>query len=149
MGKCYYIFLIAVLALTGCSTTLSNQPSDNALTAVGYASISLQSGSTFQQQTLQAITASKLAAYRELTEQLFGQEISGSTSLSQMLVQNDTLRGRVDGLVRGAEVVASYPQGDTYVTELRLDLDRLAMIVEKHREITTTDVPVIRVPTDF
>ena len=103
------IVALILVGLFGCKTT--NTTRGNAVVAVGYASISLQSGTTFQQQTLQAITASKLAAYRELTEQIYGQEISGNTNISQMLVQNDTLRGRVEGLIRGAEVVASYPQG--------------------------------------
>ena len=33
--------------------------------------------------------------------------------------------GAVDGVIRGAEVVRSYPVGDSYVTELQLDIRKM------------------------
>lgn len=140
------LILSCFLFLSGCEVTAEPQKS---IEAVGYASISLQPGQTLQQQTLQAIAASKLAAYRELAEQLYGQEINGEMTVSQMLVQNDNLRGSVHGLIRGAEVVATYPQGDTYITELKMDLDKVLLLAETIKEANAIDVPVIKVPQSF
>ena len=144
------LWLLAALTLMGCqSTTSYRAPSPSTLTAVGFASISLQSGATFEQKTLQAIMASKLAAYRELTEQVYGQEINGSTSVSQMLVNNDSLQGSVHGVIRGAEVVATYPKGDTYVTELKMDMDKVLRLTQQLNAIQATQAPVIKVPSRY
>lgn len=91
------------------------------LRAVGYAPLSLQPGQNEQHKMLMALQASKLDAYRELAEQVYGQRIDANTSLQQLLVQNDQLRASVQGVIRGARVVKSYPVGDAYATELELD----------------------------
>ena len=77
-------------------------------------------------KTLMAIKASKLEAYRELAEQVYGQRIEGNQSLSSLVVDNETLRASVEGVIRGARVIKSYPVGeDTYATELELDMHRV------------------------
>ncbi|MCC5852302.1 MAG: LPP20 family lipoprotein [Alkalimonas sp.] len=91
------------------------------LRAVGYAPLSLQPGQNEQHKMLMALQASKLDAYRELAEQVYGQRIDANTSLQQLLVKNDQLRASVQGVIRGARVVKSYPVGDAYATELELD----------------------------
>jgi len=68
-----------------------------------------------------AINASKLAAYAELAEQVYGQQIDGKTSMSNLLINNQQLDASVRGVIRGARVVKSYPVGDSYTTELSLD----------------------------
>ena len=96
------------------------------LTAVGYAPITSQQGDSETVKTLMAIKASKLEAYRELAEQVYGQRIEGKQSLSSLVVNNETLRASVEGVIRGARVVKSYPVGeDTYATELELDMHRV------------------------
>jgi hypothetical protein len=41
-------------------------------------------------------------------------------------VNSESLRASVDGVIRGAKVVKTYPVGeDTYVTELTLDMKRV------------------------
>jgi hypothetical protein len=74
------------------------------------------------QQRLLAIRASKLDAYRSLTEQVYGQQLDATTTVADMTVQNDTFRTRVEGVIYGAVLVSITPAGDdTYETTLSLD----------------------------
>ena len=50
------------------------------LTAIGYAPIEPQQGSNANVKLLMAMKTSKLEAYRELAEQVYGQRIEGSQS---------------------------------------------------------------------
>lgn len=88
---------------------------------VGYAPISLQKSAHETQRMLMAIKASKIAAYLELAEQVYGQQVSSKTTMADMLIENQQLASSVQGLIKGAKVVKSYPVGDTYTTELQLD----------------------------
>jgi hypothetical protein len=92
------------------------------LISLGYASISAQRGNTFDLQMLNAIKVSKLEAYKEMAEQLFGVLVKAENNIEGAQLQNDTLKSRVRGLVRGAKVLRSYHEGDVYITELELDL---------------------------
>ena len=74
------------------------------------------------QQRLLAIRASKLDAYRTLTEQVYGQYLDASTTISDMTVMSDTFRTKVEGVIYGAVLVSITPVGDdTYETTLSLD----------------------------
>ncbi|MCW8834280.1 MAG: LPP20 family lipoprotein [Colwellia sp.] len=88
---------------------------------IGYAPISLQKSEHDTQRMLMAIKASKIAAYAELAEQVYGQQVSSKTTMADMIIDNQQLAASVQGLIRGAKVVKSYPVGDTYTTELQLD----------------------------
>ena len=90
--------------------------------ATGYAVISIQNHKNPAQQRLLAIRASKLDAYRALTEQVYGQQMDASTTVADMTVMNDTFRARVEGVIYGANLVSITPIGDdTYETTLSLD----------------------------
>jgi hypothetical protein len=89
--------------------------------AIGYAPISLQKSEHKTQRMLMAINASKLAAYVELAEQVYGQQINEQMTVADFLVENQQLTASVQGVIRGAKVVKSYPVGDTYTTEMSLD----------------------------
>ncbi len=92
------------------------------LLATGYAVISVQNHKLPAQQRLMAIRASKLDAYRALTEQVYGQHLDATTTVSEMVVMSDTFRTRVEGVVYGAVLVSITPVGeDTYETTLSLD----------------------------
>lgn len=95
------------------------------LKAVGYAPLSQQPGATEQERMLMAMKASKLEAYRELAEQVYGQRIDANANMQQMLVGNDQLNSSVSGIIRGARVVKTYPVGDVYATELELDFKQV------------------------
>jgi hypothetical protein len=71
-----------------------------------------------------AIRASKLDAYRNLTEQVYGQQLDASSTVADMVVTNDTFRTKVEGVIYGARLVSITPVGeDTYETTLSLDKD--------------------------
>ena len=92
------------------------------LTATGYAVISIQNHRNPAQQRLLAIRASKLDAYRTLTEQVYGQQLDAHTSVADMTGMSDTFRARVEGVIFGATLVSINPVGDdTYETTLALD----------------------------
>lgn len=92
------------------------------LVATGYAVVSMQNHKNPAQQRLLAIRASKLDAYRGLTEQVYGQYLDANTTISDMTVMSDTFRAKVEGVIYGAKLVSITPVGeDTYETTLSLD----------------------------
>ena len=96
----------------------------SAIRSTGYAVISVQPSDVDAQQRLLAIRASKLDAYRGLTEQVYGQYLDASTTVADMAVLSDTFRTQVEGVIYGAKVVSIAPVGeDTYETTLSLDQD--------------------------
>ncbi len=123
---------IAVLA-TSCSTTMDEYNAAAVETminekgnirATGYAVINVQAHDNPAQQRLLAIRASKLDAYRSLMEQVYGQYLDVNTTVGQMIVESDTFRARVQGVIYGAYLVSITPVGDdTYEVTLSLDRD--------------------------
>ena len=90
--------------------------------ATGYAVISTQNHRNASQQRLMAIRASKLDAYRALTEQVYGQQLDATTTVAEMMITSDTFRTRVQGIIYGAVLESITPIGDdTYETTLSLD----------------------------
>ena len=87
------------------------------LTAVGYAVVSSQPGRSDSQKRLMAIRSARMAAMRDLAEQIHGLQVDSSTTVIDLMVQNDTFRGVVSGTIRGARTVRINPTGsDTYET---------------------------------
>ena len=95
------------------------------LRASGYAILSKQKGATSTEKQINAMRASKMEAYRELTEQLVGVYVKAQNRNGNTVERSDSLTTEVEGMVHGARVVRQYPIGDTYVTELELDTKRL------------------------
>jgi hypothetical protein len=94
----------------------------DALTSTGYAVVSVQNHRLPAQQRLMAIRASKLDAYRGLTEQVYGQQLDARTTVADMVIQSDSFRARVEGVIYGARLESITPVGDdTYETTLTLD----------------------------
>jgi len=131
------VLAIGASSLTGCksvslSSVLSNDNNlvaplvekRETITATGYAVVSVQNHRNPAQQRLMAIRASKLDAYRSLTEQVYGQQLDASSTVADMVATNDTFRTRVEGVIYGAKLVSITPVGeDTYETTLSLDRD--------------------------
>ena len=135
------ISLLSFVSLAGCDTTPLNvltatQPNAvttasmitplvekrETLVATGYAVISVQNHKNPAQQRLLAIRASKLDAYRSLTEQVYGQQLDATTTVADRTVMSDTFRAKVEGVIYGAVLVSIAPVGeDTYETTLSLD----------------------------
>ena len=99
------------------------------LTATGYAVVSTQPGQSVEQKRLMAIRAARMAALRELAEQIHGLKVDSNTTVIDLMVQNDTFRGIVSGVIRGARTVRINPTGaDTYETVLEIDQDMVAYL---------------------
>ncbi|WP_028768658.1 LPP20 family lipoprotein [Shewanella fidelis] len=104
------------------------------LTAIGYASLDVQPAKEQSQRVLMAMQASKIAAYRELAEQVYGQQLSANSQVSDWVLTADEVQASVSGIIRGAKVVKSYPAGEHYVTELELDFEQVwALYQQQHR----------------
>ncbi|AYM87318.1 MULTISPECIES: LPP20 family lipoprotein [Pseudoalteromonas] len=127
------LLTLAGLGLAGCSNVFDKhveykyvEPNNYPiLKAVGYAPISLQQGANKSQKQLMAIKASKLEAYRELTEQVYGQKITAGTSVAGAIAQNDYMESKVQGIIKGAQIIKTYSVDDVYVTELELNMKRV------------------------
>jgi outer membrane protein FlgP len=103
------------------------------LRAVGYAPINAQLGNDQQRKMLQAMKASKLDAYRELTEMVYGQKIDATTQLHDMVLADESLSASVKGVISGARVVKTYALDDVYVTELELDFEQVYYLYQNTR----------------
>ena len=104
------------------------------LTAVGYAVVSSQPGRTQAQKRLMAIRSARMSAMRELAEQIHGIQVDSNTTVIDLMVQNDTFRAVVKGVIRGAKTVRINPTGkDTYETVLEIDRDMMVALLKSAR----------------
>ncbi|MFQ6370293.1 LPP20 family lipoprotein [Shewanella sp. YIC-542] len=138
--KLWSILALLVL-LGGCSTrdryvtweTVAPE-SFPKITAIGYAPLATQPAKDAAGRVLMAMQASKIAAYRELAEQVYGQQLSASSNVNDWMMKSDEVKVSVSGVIRGAKVVRSYPAGDHYVTELELDFAHVWQLYQQqHR----------------
>lgn len=136
------IFLVGVLAFTSaCSLVYDKHVQWQTvkpevfpvLHATGFAPISLQKSPHDTQRMLMAIKASKIAAYAELAEQVYGQQIQGKVTMADLLIEDQSLMASVQGIIRGAKVVKSYPVGDIYTTELQLNFEDVYNIYQANQ----------------
>ncbi len=88
----------------GVMGTMSDQR--QSIMATGYAVISIQHHDNPAQQRLLSIRASKLDAYRSLMEQVYGQYLDANTTVAEMVVESDSFRARVQGVIYGLGAVA-------------------------------------------
>ena len=104
------------------------------LTAVGYAVVSSQPGRTQAQKRLMAIRSARMSAMRELAEQIHGIQVDSNTTVIDLMVQNDTFRAVVKGVIRGAKTVRINPTGnDTYETVLEIDREMMMALLRNAR----------------
>lgn len=121
--------LLASLLLSGCGLFMDKEvqwesvPPDSfpLIKAVGYAPLTEQKANSEEERMLMAMKASKLEAYKELAEQVYGQKVDYKVTMGQALLGNEQLRASLQGVIRGARVVKTYPVGQFYVTEMELD----------------------------
>lgn len=106
------------------------------LTAVGYAVVSSQPGQSDAQRRLMAIRSARMAAMRDLAEQIHGLQVDSSTTVIDLMVQNDTFRGIVSGTIRGARTVRINPTGsDTYEIVLEIDREMINYLINTGRRV--------------
>jgi hypothetical protein len=102
------------------------------ITAVGYAAMSTQPSKNKSERRLMAIRAARILALRQLTEQVHGIKIDGDATVLDAVVQSDTVRTRVSGIIRGARTTRVSPVGtDNYEVAMELDRTTLRNIVEE------------------
>jgi len=77
------------------------------LRVVGYGAIDEGAKQTSVQKRLMAIRASKMDAYRAMAERVYGTSVQGSTTVRDMVVQNDRFRSYVETYMHGARVVST------------------------------------------
>lgn len=92
------------------------------VTVTGYAVIALQPSEDPAQRRLLAIRASKLDAYRALAEHVYGQLVDSQTTIGDLVIGNDFLSSKVQGVIYGAQLERIDPlANDTYAVTLSLD----------------------------
>ena len=107
------------------------------INAVGYAVVSSQPGRSENQKRLMAIRSARMAAMRELAEQIHGLKVEGNTTVIDLMVQNDTFRGVVTGTIRGARTVRINPTGsDTYEVVLEIDNEMISGLIKSARKFS-------------
>ncbi len=114
---------------------------DYVVTAVGYAPIKTQIGQDESTKVIKAIKASKLDAYRELTEKVYGHKVSGNSRLADLVLGDENIKASVQGVIKGARTVKTYQLDGIYITELELNLRDLYRI----RSFTNGQTKAIKV----
>ena len=103
------------------------------LTGVGFAAVSVQPGKTTNQKRILAIKAARLDALAKLTEQIHGIQLTGSTKIAEAVIQNDTLRADIKGIILGARTVKVHPStSDTYQVIVEIDKSMIDAIVRAY-----------------
>lgn len=121
--------MLAILLLPACAL-LEEPPPPQAhyspqpmvFRAVGYGTVRPDKGLTVNQMKLMAMRASRMDAYRILTEQVYGIKIAGTTSVGTMVVDNDNYKGYINGYIHGAKLISQQPLTDNYTYETVLEL---------------------------
>ncbi|MDF1762920.1 MAG: LPP20 family lipoprotein [Oleibacter sp.] len=94
------------------------------LRVVGYGAVSEVGTQSSVQRRLMAIRAAKMDAYRTLAERVYGAQVQGSTTVQDMVVEDDRLRSYVDTYLHGASVISTdvLPDGSVEaVLEMTVD----------------------------
>jgi len=79
-------------------------PPTKILTAMGYGTVDMYKNYSPEQHRLMSMRASKMDALRNLAEQVYGVQIHGHTTVSDMVVKNDSHRSYLDVFLKGARV---------------------------------------------
>lgn len=125
--------LLTLLGLTACQNSIRAKQETVAptLSAVGYAYLDNQPGPSDGERLLQAMNASKLQAYRQLAEQLYGVELSSPQP-------DQHWHGHSRGTIVGAQVVRQEQDGNLFITELNMDKADFNRLAEMPSPINRT-----------
>jgi hypothetical protein len=143
------LVIVSILLLSACSIFNNDEhkTAEYEFIAIGYATITAQVGASQDIKMLNAIKASKLEAYKELAEQVYGVMLTSENSVQEYQLQADGLKTKVKGLVRGAKVIRSYHEADIYITELGLNMKTLPYLKDAEFEEVAESGNVISVPS--
>lgn len=107
------------------------------VTATGYAALATNKRLSKSQARILTLRSSMLDAYRNLSERVYGLKIDGSSSLRNMVIENDELRTYVDAYLVGAKVISQREHEDgTFETVVEMALQ------ENFRQCVTSSAGV-------
>jgi hypothetical protein len=99
------------------------------LIAVGFASITAQPSTDTAEKRLMAARASRIDAYRNMAELVYGITFGSESAIEDSKLRQDSTRTRITGRLRGVEVLSIEPLGnDTYQTTLRMPAIEVARL---------------------
>jgi hypothetical protein len=75
------------------------------------------------QSTAMARRAAIIDGYKALTEKLYGIKINGRETVRNMVLQNSTLRSKIEGVIRGAAIEEEYYKNGMYKVVMSLKLN--------------------------
>jgi len=90
---------------------------------MGYGTADMYKNYSPEQRRLMSMRASKMDALRNLAEQIYGVRIHGHTTVSDMVVRNDSYRSYIDAYLKGARVKSITALNDsTYESVVEITL---------------------------
>jgi hypothetical protein len=105
------------------------------ISAIGFASVSIQPSKNINQRRLMAMRAAKLDAYRSLTEQIHGIRIQGETTIGEAVLTSDKLAAAMNGIIIGARTVKIEPtSADTYQIQLEVSETHINRLIKVYRK---------------
>jgi len=105
------------------------------ISAIGFASVSIQPSKNINQRRLMAMRAAKLDAYRSLTEQIHGIRIQGETTIGEAVLTSDKLAAAMNGIIIGARTVKIEPTSDdTYQIQLEVSETHINRLIKAYRK---------------
>jgi len=121
------ILLLLFTAIQACTPTpkkiAKTQPAIQVLTAIGYGTSAPLTHYTSEQKRLMSMRASRMDAYRNLAEQIYGVHINGQSSVSDMVLKNDSYRTYINTFLQGAKVRSiTAVSSNTYETVIEIKL---------------------------
>ena len=90
-----------------------------------------------------AIRSARMSAMRDLAEQIHGLKVDSNTTVIDLMVQNDTFRGVVSGVIRGPGLRINPTGSDTYETVLEIDQDMVAYLFSSNIEFMLKKINII------
>ena len=119
-----FMMMSACAPLTPDVDPAKTYPESIVIRVSGYGAYEDPRDRLLQRHRLMAMRASKLDAYRALAERVYGTSLTGSSTVRDMVLQDDGYRAVVDSVVRGAKVISvTELPGGGFETVLELVLD--------------------------
>lgn len=121
--------LVLLLGLLGCTRQVAEPPRAEPLDPItvresGFGTFADMAEKNESRARLKARRASRLDAYRNLAERVYGTVIYGGSTVNEFVLESDKFRSYVDSYIRGAKVIAVNEHSDGVIeTVMELQLE--------------------------